>query len=48
MPEPARLACRPAMRGALRSEARKTIDERVTAAELRLGQGDEERWNTYV
>jgi hypothetical protein len=26
----------------------KTIDELETAAELRLGQGDEERWNTSV
>jgi hypothetical protein len=26
----------------------KTIDELETAAELRLGQRDEERWNTFV
>jgi hypothetical protein len=48
MPETGQVRRRPAMQELCDLKRAKTIDELVTAAELRLGHGDEERWNTYV
>jgi hypothetical protein len=48
MPETGQVSRRPAMQELCDLRREKTIDELVTAAELRMRDRDEEQWNTYV
>jgi hypothetical protein len=48
MPETGQVRRRPAMPEPCDLKREKAINELVTPAELCLGRGDEERWNTYV